>query len=125
MSQSDRIRIEDIQLDGQNLYREESYTDLTVGSIQVLVPVTTAGAEDPSRPKQFIGQTQILSAAGPLPLSAPIDASTLEEAIRKFPQAAKAAVDRLMDEAREMQRQEASRIVVPGSDKAGGGLLIP
>jgi hypothetical protein len=125
MNQRERRNLQDIQLDVGNLYREETYTDLTVGTIQVLVPVTVTGAEDSSRSRQFVGQTQIMSPAGPLPLNAPIEATTLEEAIRKFPEAAQAAVEQLMEEAREMQRQEASRIVVPGADKAGGGLLIP
>jgi hypothetical protein len=125
MNQRERRSLQDIQMDVGNLYREETYTDLTVGTIQVLVPVTVTGAEDSSRPRQFVGQTQIMSPAGALPLNAPIEATTLEEAIRKFPEAAQAAVEQLMEEAREMQREEASRIVVPGVDKAGGGLLIP
>lgn len=126
MSQNERTGIDNIQLNTANLHREENYTDLTVGSIQVLVPVTPDGQDDPSRPKKFVGQTQIMSAAGPLPINAPMEsATTLAEAIEEFPAAAKAAVERLMEEAREMQRQEASRIVMPGSEKPGGGLVIP
>ena len=40
--------------------------------------------------------------------------SWLDEAIEKFPEAVNAAVERMVEQAREMQRQEASRIVVPG-----------
>ena len=49
------------------------------------------------------------------------EASTLEEAIAKFPEAIKEAVDRLVEEAKEIRRREASRIVVPGGPLPGGG----
>jgi hypothetical protein len=39
--------------------------------------------------------------------------------MRKFPEAIQAAVERLVEEARELQRREMSRIVVPGSMPAG------
>jgi hypothetical protein len=52
-----------------------------------------------------------MSAAGPLPVQCPIEATTLEEAARMFPDAIRQAVERLVEEAREIQRREASRIV--------------
>jgi len=106
--------IADIQVDKQNLYREEVYTDLKIASIRVLTPVKVDGEVDSSRPIIFSGETQLMSQMGPLPVHAPIDAATLDEAIEKFPDAVNVAVERLMEEAREMQRREASRIVVPG-----------
>jgi hypothetical protein len=104
----------EIQVDKQNLYREEVYTDLKIASIRVLTPVTVDGEVDSSRPVIFSGETQLMSQMGPLPVHAPIEAANLDEAIEKFPEAVNAAVERLMEEAREMQRREASRIVVPG-----------
>ena len=44
----------------------------------------------------------------------------LDEAIAQFPEAINQAVERLIEEARELQRQEASRIVVPGQGPMGG-----
>lgn len=105
--------IDDIRLDTGSLYREESFTDLKVGSIRRLVPVTTDGNLDPSRPVRFVGQTQLMSQLGPLPVQCNIEATTLAEAIERFPQAIKLAVDELVAEAREMQRREMSRIVAP------------
>ena len=105
--------IDDIRLDTGNLYREESFTDLKVGSIRRLVPVTADGNPDPSRPVRFLGQTQLMSQLGPLPVQCAIEAATLAEAIERFPQAIKVAVDELVAEAREMQRREMSRIVAP------------
>jgi hypothetical protein len=107
--------VDDIRLDAGNLYREESFTDLKVGSIRRLVPVTTDGNLDPSRPVRFLGQTQLMSQLGPLPVQCAIEATTLAEAIERFPKAIKLAVDELVAEAREMQRREMSRIVAPSA----------
>ena len=74
---------------------------------------------DPSRPVLFSAQTTLMTQAGPVPVSAAIEATTLEEATRKFPEAIQAAVERLVDEARELQRREMSRIVVPGAMPPG------
>lgn len=110
----------DIAVDQENLYREETFTDLKVASIRRLTPVTRDGSEDTSRPTMFIGETTLMSARGPLPINCPIEAATLVDAFEAFPQAVQAAVERLMEEAREMQRQEANRIVVPGQGGPGG-----
>jgi hypothetical protein len=54
-----------------------------------------------------------------LPLVFEIDAHTLEEALDRFPEGVKGALEQAIDEAREMRREQASRIVVP---EVGGGL---
>ena len=110
----------EMTVDQENLYREETFTDLKIASIRRLTPVTLEGADDPGRPTMFIGETTLMSARGPLPINCPIEASTLNEAIDAFPKAVQDAVERLMEEAREMQRQEANRIVVPGQQPPGG-----
>ena len=110
----------EMTVDQENLYREETFTDLKIASIRRLTPVTLEGTDDPGRPTMFIGETTLMSARGPLPINCPIEASTLNEAIDAFPKAVQDAVERLMEEAREMQRQEANRIVVPGQGPAGG-----
>ena len=104
----------DIAVDTENLYREETFSDLKVASIRRLTPVTAEGLDDPSRPTLFIGETTLMSARGPLPINCPIEAENLNAAFAAFPQAVQEAVERLMEEARELQRQEANRIVVPG-----------
>jgi hypothetical protein len=111
--------LSDIEVDRSNLYREEVFTDLKIASIRVLTPVTAEGTLDASRSVLYTGETQLMSQMGPVPVHAPIEAANLDEAIAKFPDAVNAAVERLMDEAREMQRREASRIVVPGQPPPG------
>ena len=50
----------DIAVDQDNLYREETFTDLKVASIRRLTPVTADGSDDPSRPTLFVGETTLI-----------------------------------------------------------------
>lgn len=119
MSSDGPKALSEIEVDRSNLYREEVYTDLKIASIRVLTPVTSDGSPDTSRPVLYTGETQLMSQMGPVPVHAPIDAKNLDEAIANFPEAVNQAVERLMEEAREVQRREASRIVVPGQPAPG------
>lgn len=124
MNEQRQMRVEDIRVDTRNLYREEVFTDLKVASIRQLTPVSSDGSRDLSRPIIFIGQTQLMSQMGMIPVQTEIEAASLEDAMQKFPEAIRGAVDELMDEARDMQRKELSRIVVPDaqtSSKIIGG----
>src|SRR5215471_12232530 len=109
----------DVSLDPAALYREEVFTDRRAGTIRRLTPVTLDGSTDPGRPVLFSGQTQLLTPAGVLPLVFEIEANTLQEALQKFPEGVKAALEQAIDEARELRREAASRIVVP---EVGGGV---
>ena len=121
MSSDEPQNIAEIQVDTSNLYREEIFTDLRVASIRKLVPILPDGSPDPSRQPVFTGQTTLMTQAGPVPVTCPIEATTLEEATALFPEAVRLGVERLMEEVREVQRREASRIVVPGQ----GGMPGP
>ena len=121
--------ITEIKVDASHLYREEVFTDLRIATIRRLTPVRPDGSPDSSRPALYSAQTTLMSQAGPLPVEAPIEAATLEEAAAKFPAAIQEAVDRLLEEAREIRRREASRIVVPSGmppppgGARGGGII--
>jgi hypothetical protein len=123
----------DISLDPNALYREDVFTDRRAGSIRRLTPVTSDGSTDAARPVLFSGQTQLLTPAGVLPLGFEIEATTLAEALDKFPEGVKIALDQAIDEAREMRREAASRIVVPdvgsgvgpGPGAGGGKIKFP
>ena len=108
----------DITMDATALSREEVYTDSRIGSIRKMTPVTLDGELDTSRPVQFVGSTQIMTPGGALPLSFEIEAETLEGAVAGFGDAAKVSVERTMEELKEMQRQQASSIVVPGRENS-------
>jgi len=112
----------DIHMDAGDLYREEIFTDRRVGTIQRLLPVDRHGEPDNSRPVRFLGQAQIYTPGGPLPLSFEIPAANLEEAVKKFGPAAERAVEDTMKKLEELRREAASSIVVPG---AGGGMGGP
>jgi hypothetical protein len=114
----------EIRMDADSLFREEVFTDNAIGTLRRLTPVSATGEPDSARSQQFIGSTQVMTTAGPLPLSFEIPAGTLAEAAEAFGAAARDAFEKTMEELKEMQRQQASSIVVPGSgmDPTGGGM---
>lgn len=106
-----------------SLYREDSFTDRRVGTIRQLTPVTAEGQRDDSRPVLFMGATQIMTAAGPMPLNFEIPADSLAEACGGFGAGAERAVDEMASRIEEMRRDQASSIVVPGQSNRGSGLV--
>jgi len=120
----------EVKLDPTSLYQEEIFTDRRAGTLRRLTPIKADGSPDPSRHVLFSGQTQLLTPAGVLPLGFEIEADTLSEALDKFPEGVKMALEQAIEEAREMRREQASRIVVPdvgganvGPGPAGGGKI--
>jgi len=110
-------------MDATNLYREETFTDRRVGTIRRLTPVTTDGNPDETRPVIFVGQAQVMTPMGAVPLSFELDSPNLEGAIAKFGAAAEQAVQQTMRELQEMRREQSSSLVIP--DGAGGALPSP
>jgi hypothetical protein len=121
MSQMDNAP--EIKMDPADLVREEVFTDSRVGTIRRMTPVLTDGETDSSRSVQYLGATQIMTPGGALPLNFEIEADTLGGAVEGFGDAAKLAVERTMEELKEMQRQQASSIVVPGRE--GNKIQMP
>ena len=117
-------RLDEITADLGNLHREDVFSDMRLATIRRLQPIRPDGSHDPSRPTTYIAETTIVSQLGPIPVQAPVEATSLKDAFSKFPEAIQAAVERLSERAQEMRREEASRIVVPGAmppDLGGGG----
>ena len=110
----------DIQMEATNLYREETVTDRRVGSLQRLTPIKPDGSRDETREDDYVGQTQILTPAGALPLSFEVKADSLDAAVAGFGDHAKAALEEAMQRLEEMRRESASSIIVPGSGPEGG-----
>jgi hypothetical protein len=111
----------DFTVEKNNLYREENFIDLKSAAIRCLTPIKPDGTIDESREKIFVGHTQLMSPQGPVPLHAPLKASTLEEAMEKFTEAMQQAMAEMIENVKKMQQeqeqsnqQEGSRIVVPG-----------
>jgi hypothetical protein len=103
----------DIKVDPKALYLEEVFTDRRVGTIRRLTPVNGEGARDQARPVLYVGETQVLTPAGALPIGFEIGAGSLEEAAQKFGDLAREAIERTVKELQELRRQAASSIVVP------------
>ncbi len=109
-------------MDASQIYREEVFTDRRVGTIRRLTPVTAAGDPDGTRPLIFVGQAQVMTPMGGVPISFELDSPTLDGAIAKFGAAAELAVQQTMRELQEMRREQASSLVIPD---AGGGIPNP
>jgi hypothetical protein len=118
--------LSDLKMDPATLYREDVYTDRRMGTIRVLTPVTVDGSMDLGRPILYVGETQILTSVGALPVVFEIEAKNLGDAAEKFAEAAKVGVERTMRQLQEMRREAASSIVVPDRMPPGlGGLGGP
>lgn len=123
----------DLSIDPTRLYREEVFTDLEVATLRRLVPVKPDGSDDPGRSSIWAGETQVMTSVGMIPVSARMEVETLAEAVAQFPAAIELAIHELMEQAREMQRREASGLIIPRGplppDAAGklrsGGLELP
>jgi hypothetical protein len=115
----------ELRMDTTSLYREEVITDRRIGSIRVLTPLKPDGSTDTARAVAYVGEAQLLTPAGVLPLVFEIEAKSLTEAIDKFAAGAAAALERTRREIEQLRREAASQIVVPtgmppGFDPRGG-----
>ena len=123
------------QMDAKALYQEEVFTDRRVGAIRRLTPVTPEGQPDTARPTLFLGQAEIMTNMGPVPLSFELPGETLDKAVEGFGAAANAAIERTVQQIQEMRRQQASQLVVPqgglppnlagGGPRGGGKIQFP
>jgi hypothetical protein len=126
-------RLTEIKLDPAALYLEEVFTDRRIGTIRRLTPVTSDGSPDPSRKVGYLGETQVMSSVGALPIAFEIEAASLGEAAQKFGPAAREAIERTMRDLQELRRRAASSIVVPqggmpdltGGGRGGGKIQLP
>jgi hypothetical protein len=109
-------------MDAATLYQEEVFTDRKVGMIRRMTPVTAEGQPDAARKVLYVGQAEIMTNMGPMPINFEIEATTFAQAIAGFGVAASAAVERTVQQIQEMRRQAASQLVVPGAGMPGGGL---
>ena len=100
-------------MDGNALYQEEIITDRKVGMLRRMTPIKSDGSRDTDRPMLFIGQAEIMTNMGPVPLSFEIDGKTLDQAVAGFSAAATVAIERTVQQIQEMRRQAASQLVVP------------
>jgi hypothetical protein len=107
------------KMDPAHIYHEEIFTDRKMGTIRRMTPVKSDGSPDGLRPIVYLGEAQIMTQVGALPLNFEIEAKSLDEAIAKYGPAVKQAFERAMQEIQEMRRQQSSSIVIPGQGSPG------
>ena len=96
---------------------------------------STPASKDPSREVTYVGETQVMTQMGALPINFVLEAKTLEEAAHKFGGEAKKAIERTVRELQDLRRQAASSIVIPqgglppmgptGGMPGGGKIQLP
>jgi hypothetical protein len=115
----------ELRMDPTSLYREDTYTDRRIGTIRILTPVKTDGTTDLGRPVLYVGETQLLTTGGLLPLVFEIEATSLGDAVEKFSQGAEGAIERTRREIEQLRREAASQIIVPDRMPPLGGPGMP
>lgn len=118
------IDLDTLEVDAANLYKEENFTDLKVGNIRRLTPIKPDGSDDETRKAVYSATTNIMTPSGALPISGEIEATTLEEAVKKFPAAIDAAIKKLQEDMIRMQQEQASKIVTPDQFRGKNDLII-
>ena len=123
------------QMDVASLYREDTYTDRKLGVIRCMTPVNGEGGLDTSRPVLYLGQAEIMTNMGAVPINFEIPATNLAEAAAGFAPAAQQGIERTMQQIQEMRRQQASQLVVapgmaglkdgPMPGRGGGKIQMP
>ncbi|MBT8046089.1 MAG: hypothetical protein KJN67_02875 [Pontiella sp.] len=116
--------LENIKIDGSNLWKEENFTDLQVGSIRKMTPIKLDGTEDEMRTATYSATTNIMTPNGALPISGEIEATNLEEAVENFSDAINAAVKKLQEDMIKMQQEQANKIVTPEELRGGKNDII-
>ena len=120
MSEEQEANAVNFTVNTEDLYREESVTDMKVGTIRQFVPIKLDGTSDEGRPTRFVGHTQLMSPQGPMPVHAQLEAETLEAAVGAFPTAMEASLKEMIERIQQMQQEqktsqpEESRIIMPG-----------
>ena len=66
----------ELRMDPTTLFREETFTDRRLGMIRVLTPVTRDGSPDLGRKVVYLGEAQLLTQVGALPLTFEIEAGS-------------------------------------------------
>lgn len=110
---------QDMNMDVNALYREDTVTDRRIGVIRRMTPIKPDGSDDPGRDTLYVGQAEIMTNMGPVPINFELEAKTLAEAVVGFAVAAQAAVERTVQQIQEMRRQAASQLVVPQGNIPG------
>jgi hypothetical protein len=108
----------EFKIDRNNLFVEETFTDLSGSSITRFTPVKPDGSPDKGRRTVYLGQTSVFTPNGPVPIHNPINAADLPQALKRFPEAMKEGLERLIEEARSLnqaQERKSPLIQTPGS----------
>jgi hypothetical protein len=105
-----------------NLYLEETFTDLENGAIKRFTPL----GEHSQDKVKYVAMATIMTPRGPMPINAPMadDVNSLNEACEKFRETVDAYIKELVKQAQEMEREQRSRIITPADVAGNSGLSL-
>ncbi|MCI5851636.1 MAG: hypothetical protein MR009_08780 [Sutterellaceae bacterium] len=109
------------EMNAGNLYEEKIVSDRKIGTIRVMTPIKDDGTRDESRKTLFIGEAQIMTRMGGLPINFEIPAENLAEAVKGYGEAAKKGVEDTLAKLEDLRERAAHRIVTPGTE----GFQVP
>lgn len=81
-------------MDASDLWREELVTDRKIGTLRVMTPIRADGQPDPARRTSYVGEAQMMTNMGALPISFEIEADSLADAVAGYGRAATEAFER-------------------------------
>jgi hypothetical protein len=110
-------------MDATQIYREDTFTDRKVGTIRRMTPVTADGADDSARPVLFVGQAQVMTPMGAVPISFELDARRWTAAVEKF--GAGRRTGRASNHARTAGNAPRTGLIVGHPRRRGAGLPNP
>jgi hypothetical protein len=108
--EDDKAELSEFRLDRSNLYLEESFTDLR-GTVKRFTPVKPDGTPDKGRKTLFLGQTNVVTQHGYVPIQNVIPAKELSQAFKRYPEAMEQALQHLLEEARKLNEEKESPLV--------------
>ena len=114
-------RTQEPEMDAAALYLEETITDRKVGAIRRITPLKRDGERDATRPVLYLGQTEIMTNMGAIPINFEIEAKDLGQAVAGFGKAATQAIEHTVQQIQELRRQASSQLVVPQGGMSGLG----
>lgn len=114
-------------MDPNALWREDVFTDRSVGTIRRLAPVKADGSPDLARKTLFVGEAALMTPGGSLPISFEIPAEDLAQAVAGYGPALEKAYEETLEDLQELRRRASQKIVLPqgGLPPAGGPGLPP
>jgi hypothetical protein len=97
--------IVEVEVDTTSLYKIEKITDLKFTNITMLTPIKPDGKKDSNRKVKYIGNSSFETPYGVIPVHVELKSTTLNKALKEYPDAIKTKIDDLIEAANERMKE--------------------